>query len=90
MSQIETIKNVLEELEIVKNLHPINIDEVLTRCMVRLSSLLILRGGFVNVYEDIDGRFISNSEYETYEDAYQHHDDFPSYIETIEIVRHER
>lgn len=43
---------------------------------------------FVNVYEDDDGRFISDEEYSSYDSAFENKDDLSTYRETVEIVRY--
>jgi len=42
---------------------------------------------FVNIYQDEKGRYISDSEYTTYEQAFENRDALSTYIETVEIVR---
>lgn len=43
---------------------------------------------FVTIYEDERGRFISDSEYPTWQEAYESRDQLSSYRETVEIVRY--
>jgi hypothetical protein len=45
---------------------------------------------FVNIYKDEQGRFISDTEYKSYNSAYENRDQFSTYVETVEIVRHSR
>lgn len=42
---------------------------------------------FVNIYQDADGRYIGDTEYPSYEDAFESRDDLTTYIETVEIIR---
>lgn len=42
---------------------------------------------FVNIYEDTEGKFIGDAEWETWDEAYSERDDLSSYVETVEIVR---
>jgi len=41
---------------------------------------------FINIYEDSEGRFISNTDWSTYKDAYDNRDKLSTYIETVEII----
>ena len=45
---------------------------------------------FVNIYEDEQGKFIGDTEYESYNWAYENRDQLSTYVETVEIVRHGR
>jgi hypothetical protein len=42
---------------------------------------------FVNIYEDTEGRYIGDAEWETWEEAYSERDELSTYVETVEIVR---
>ena len=42
---------------------------------------------FVNIYKDPNGRFLSDEDYSTNEDAYHSRDKLFTYIETVEIIR---
>lgn len=42
---------------------------------------------FVNIYEDDTGRYISDWEFDNYDDAYRNRDNFANYKETVQIIR---
>lgn len=45
---------------------------------------------FVNIYEDEDGeRFISREDYSEFQHAFEMRDEVSTYVETVEIVRHD-
>lgn len=44
---------------------------------------------FVNVYDNGNGRFLSN-DYASFDEAYENRADISTYIETVEIIRHEK
>jgi hypothetical protein len=44
---------------------------------------------FVNIYQDDNGRYISENDYESYEKALEARDKGETYIETVEIIRQE-
>jgi hypothetical protein len=48
-----------------------------------------MRRFFINIYADEEGRYISGSDYETYQEAFDSRDELESYIETVEIIRQE-
>ena len=42
---------------------------------------------FVNIYEDGQGRFIGDTDYDTYQDAFDNRDVLSTYVETVKITR---
>lgn len=42
---------------------------------------------FVNIYQDDEGRFISDNDHNSYEDAIKDKDFLGTYVETVEIIR---
>lgn len=42
---------------------------------------------FVNIYIGDDGRFISECDYDSYDEAYKNRDKTDNYLETVEILR---
>lgn len=48
----------------------------------------VSKRAFVNIYEDEEGRFISDKEYDSFKSAFENRDDLSIYRETVEIVRH--
>jgi len=42
---------------------------------------------FVNIYEDKEGKFIGDTEYDSFERAFENRDNLSSYRETVEICR---
>jgi len=47
----------------------------------------VIGRAFVNIYEDVDCKFISDEEYGSYEAAVEGRDAIINYIETVELVR---
>jgi len=45
---------------------------------------------FVNVYEDDEGRYISDKDSSSYKEAYDGRDNIKAYLETVEIIRHKK
>ena len=43
--------------------------------------------GWVNIYEDIQGRYIGDSEYSSYQEALDERDELSTYLETVQISR---
>ena len=43
--------------------------------------------GWVNIYEDIQGRYIGDSEYSSYQEAFDERDELYTYLETVQINR---
>ena len=43
--------------------------------------------GWVNIYEDIQGRYIGDSEYSSYQEAFDERDELSTYLETVQISR---
>jgi len=42
---------------------------------------------FVNIYEDKEGKFIGDTEYNSFREAFKNRDKLSSYLETVEIRR---
>jgi hypothetical protein len=43
--------------------------------------------GWVNIYEDIQGRYIGDCEYSSYQEALDERDELSTYLETVQISR---
>lgn len=48
---------------------------------------VVSRRAFVNIYNDANGRFLGDKDYDTYEAAFGNRDQLTTYVETVEIVR---
>lgn len=64
---------------------PIGINEFVNK----LSSKYIVatKSAYFNIYEDDEGRFISNEDYNSYESAFENKDDVNAYKETVAVVK---
>lgn len=45
---------------------------------------------FINIYQDEEGKFISDEEYVSFADAQENRDEVWTYIETVEVIRNAR
>ena len=56
-------------------------------CRLASTAPSVKAEGWVNIYEDIQGRYIGDSEYSSYQEALDERDELSTYLETVQISR---
>jgi len=83
----EILKSKLDPKIVVVN----NPDYTFNKVIEAMEEYAMLKGAgkstFVNVYQDEKGRYIGDSDYQTWESAYNNRDVLSTYLETVEILR---
>jgi len=81
MEQLKSILTDLENNEITKH-QAYDLISILLQ-----SNEDIEAGAFINIYEDQDGKYISDDEYPTYNEARRNRDAVAIYVETVRIIK---